>query len=97
MSKGVLERVDVMPRCVSPLKVVPKKNGKFRLICDLRYLNEFCDVPRFSSEDVAVLPQIMVTNDRAITLDLCDGFYHFPIHPDSRTYLGFQYRGFWYV
>ena len=97
LSKGVLERVDVMPRCVSPLKVVPKKNGKFRLICDLRYLNEFCDVPRFSSEDVAVLPQIMGTNDRAITLDLCDGFYHFPIHPDSRTYLGFQYRGFWYV
>ena len=35
---GVVERVSMMPRCVSPLKVVLKKNGKFRLVCDLRYL-----------------------------------------------------------
>ena len=97
LANGVVERVDETPRCVSPLKVVPKKNGKFRLICDLRYLNEFCDVPRFSSEDVSVLPQIMGTNERAVTLDLRDGFYHFPIHPDYRTYLGFQHRGCFYV
>lgn len=97
LSNGVVERVNMIPRCVSPLKVVPKKNGKFRLICDLRYLNSCCEIPRFSSEDVSVLPQIMGSNDRAVTLDLSDGFYHFPIHPDFRTYLGFQHRGRWYV
>ena len=94
---GVVECVDEMPRCVSPLKVVSKKNGKFRLICDLRYVNKYCDIPRFSSEDVSILPQIMGTHDRAVTLDLRDGFYHFPIHPTYRTYLGFQFEGHWYV
>ena len=90
LSEGIVE-------CVSPLKVIPKKNGKFRLICDLRFVNEYCDIPHFSSEDVSVLPQIMGTNDRAVTIDLRDGFYHFPIHPAYRTYLGFQYGGRWYV
>ena len=97
LASGVIERVDEIPRCVSPLKVVSKKNGNFRLICDLRYINDFCDVPRFSNEDVSVLPQIMGSNDRAITLDLRDGFFHFSVHPDYRTYLGFQYNGQWFV
>ena len=97
LSNGVVECVSEMPRCVSPLKVVPKKSGKFRLICDLRYINEHCVIPHFSSEDVSILPQIMGTHDRAVTLDLRDGFYHFSIHPDFRTYLGFQFEGRWYV
>ena len=82
---GVVERVSDRPHCVSPLKVVPKKNGKYRLICDLRYVNECCDIPRFSSEDVSILTQIMSSNERAVTLDLREGFYHFSIHPDYRT------------
>ncbi|XP_043243553.1 uncharacterized protein LOC122392575 isoform X4 [Amphibalanus amphitrite] len=35
-SRGVVQRVSETPHCVSPLKVVPKPSGKFRLICDLR-------------------------------------------------------------
>ncbi|KAF0298323.1 hypothetical protein FJT64_004336 [Amphibalanus amphitrite] len=38
----------------------------------------------------------MGTHDRAVTLDLRDGFYHFSIHPDFRTYLGFQFEGRWH-
>ncbi|XP_043192549.1 uncharacterized protein LOC122365408 [Amphibalanus amphitrite] len=34
--RGIIRRVRDMPHCVSPLKVVPKSGGKFRLICDLR-------------------------------------------------------------
>ena len=37
VQKGVVSEVEDMPLCVSALKVVPKKNGKHRLICDLRY------------------------------------------------------------
>ena len=95
--RGVIQKVDVIPHCVSPLKVVPKSNSRFRLICDLRYVNAHCDVPRFSSEGVSVLPEIVRGADLAVTIDLKDGFYHFPIHADFRTYLGFQYEGSWYV
>ena len=35
--------------------------------------------------------------DRGRLGDDTTGFYHFPIHPDYRTYLGFRYGGRWYV
>ena len=95
--RGVIQRVANVPHCVSPLKVIPKKNSNYRLICDLRYVNSHCDVPHFSSEGVSVLPEIMKEGELAVTLDLKDGFYHFPVREEFRTYLGFQYGGFWYV
>lgn len=95
--KGVIQRVASVPHCVSPLKVVPKKGSTYRLICDLRYVNAHCDVPHFSSEGVSVLPEVMRDSEMAITVDLKDGFYHFPVHTEFRKYLGFQYGGQWYV
>ena len=82
---------------VSELKVVPKKDGKNRLIGDLRYINSLCNMSHFSRENVSVMPGIMKDNERAGTIDLKDGFYHFPVHPDCRKYLGFTYGGCWYV
>ncbi|XP_043199551.1 uncharacterized protein LOC122389279 isoform X1 [Amphibalanus amphitrite] len=95
--RGVIAKVADVPHCVSPLKVVPKKNSKYRLICDLRYVNSHCDVPHFSSEGVSVLPEVMRGGELAVTVDLKDGFYHFPVREEFRTYLGFQYGGCWYV
>lgn len=95
--KGVVQKVPTVPHCVSPLKVIPKKNSNYRLICDLRYVNSHCEVPHFSSEGVTILPEVMKGGEVAVTLDLKDGFYHFPVQADFRKYLGFQYGGCWYV
>ena len=38
-NRGVIQRTAAVPHCVSPLNAVPKPSGKFRLICDLRYVN----------------------------------------------------------
>ena len=95
--RGVIEKVISQPHCVSPIKVVPKKNSKFRLICDLRYVNAHCAVQHFSSEGVSVLPEVMRNGELAVTVDLKDGFYHFPVHAEYRTFLGFQYGGSWFV
>ena len=92
-ARGVIKRVAEKPHCVSPLKVVPKQNGKFRLICDLRYVNSHCDTPRFSSEGVEILPELVRDGELAVTLDLRDGFYHFSVQPKFRKYLGFEYNG----
>ena len=35
-ARGIVKRVAERPHCVSPLKVVPKTSGKYRLICDHR-------------------------------------------------------------
>ena len=43
-ARGVIQRVSRTPLCVSPLKVVPKTSGKFRLICDLRHRWNFLKI-----------------------------------------------------
>ena len=96
-ARGVVKRVKETPHCVSPLKVVPKPNGKFRLICDLRYVNSHCNTPRFSSECVEILPELVRGGELAVTLDLRYGFYHFSIKPEFQKYLGFEYNGSWWV
>ena len=95
-SRVVIQRVSERPHCVSPLKIVPKPGGKFRLICDLRYVNSHCDTPKFSSEGV-VLSEIVHKGEQAIALDLRDGFYHFSVRPGFRTYLGFHHGCTWWV
>lgn len=41
----VIEEVCHKPHCLSPIHCVPKKNGKSRLIHDLRTLNKSCQPP----------------------------------------------------
>ncbi len=43
LQAGFIDTCQEPPRCVSPIKVVPKKgHDKFRLITDLRLLNDTC-------------------------------------------------------
>ena len=43
----------------SPLGVVPKKNGKLRLILDLRYLNKHLVKHKFKFEDLRVVADLL--------------------------------------
>jgi len=36
---GLIDKCDQKPKCVSPINCVPKKNGKYRLVTDLRQVN----------------------------------------------------------
>ena len=87
---GAIERCSSKPRCVSPIGCVPKKGGKLRMITDLRKINEYCVAPKFSSEDIGIVPTLVKSKDVCVTLDLKDGFHHISIHPDYRQYLGIQ-------
>ncbi|CAH1789104.1 unnamed protein product [Owenia fusiformis] len=51
--RGILVKKCKKPRCVSPIGCVPKKKGKFRLITDLRYLNQHCKVPSFCYDSIS--------------------------------------------
>lgn len=91
-----IEVCERKPKCVSPLGCVPKRNGKYRLITDLRNLNSFCSPPRYKNEDVRDLASILKPHDKFISLDIKDGFYHIPVHPLDREYLGFCWSGVYY-
>ena len=77
---------------ISPLGVVPKKNGKLRLILDLRYLNMFLAENHFAFEDLRIVPTLFSRGDFMFTFDLKDGYHHISIAERHRRYLGFAWQ-----
>ena len=54
---------------ISPLGVVPKKNGKLRMILDLRLVNNYIQTPRFTMEDIRKVRPRLQAGDWATTID----------------------------
>ena len=82
---------------ISPLGVVPKKNGKLRMILDLRLVNKYIQTPRFTMEDIRKVRPLLQPGDWTTTIDLKDGFHHIPILLEHQTHLGMHWRGKTYV
>ena len=94
LSKGAVE--EIIPECpghYSRIFLVPKKNGKLRLIIDLSVLNHFVYTQTFKMETQRKVKDAVQLNDRAFSLDLTDAYLHIPIHHRSRKYLRFTLRG----
>ena len=72
---------------------VPKKDtDEVRVILDLSILNTFIMCPLFkmlTMKEVKLLPQVHYT----ISIDLKDGYWHVPIAPSKRLFLGFVFQG----
>ena len=94
LSKGAVE--EIIPECpgyYSRIFLVPKKNGKLRLIIDLSVLNHFVHTQTFKMETQRKVKDAVQLNDWAFSLDLTDAYLHIPIHRRSRKYLRFTLRG----
>jgi hypothetical protein len=85
------------PKCVSPLKVVTRSNGKQRLILDLRHVNQFLMVPSFCMDFLNLLTDLADLDDLMFSLDLASGYHQVDMDPKYYTYLGFQWEGDFYV
>ena len=96
LALGAIEQTTTPPMCVSPIAVVPKKNGKLRMILNLKRLNQNVIAPRFRYENLDTLQGNLHPGDWCSSLDLKNGFFHLLVHRDSRTYLGFQFEGNFY-
>ena len=95
--QGAIERVSYRPHCVSPIKCVAKKGGKLRLVTDLRCVNDSIDSPTFQCEGINSVSQLLSKGDYMCKTDLKNGFFHIPVHPEHRKFLGFQYNNVYYV
>ena len=94
LNKRAVERVQ-NPETLgfySRIFLVPKKNGKFRLILDLSLLNRYIEKQAFKMETVKSVRQAMRLNDWAVSIDLTDAYLHVPIHRQSRKYLRFVHE-----
>jgi hypothetical protein len=86
MSKG-------KPRVVSPLKVVPKKGGQFRLILDLSRLNKYLVFPRFKYDSIDKVAEVFGQDDFLFSWDLKDGYWHQELHEGMQEYMCFEWGG----
>ena len=83
-----------IPLVVCPLGVEPKKP---RGLWDGRYLNEFCrDIP-FSMDNAARVAEVAWINAYLFKMDHKNGYFHVPLHKDSRKYFGVFWKGVYYV
>jgi hypothetical protein len=95
-SAAVLQVSDP-PFLVSSLGVVPKAEDKLRLIQDLRCLNQFLELTKFKYESIKSVPDLCAPGDFLFTVDLKSGYHHIDMYQEHWQYLGFQWRGQFYV
>jgi hypothetical protein len=86
------------PTVVSPLGVVPKRGtNKFRLTVNMRYVNRHLGKKVFKFEGLKDLADLAEKGDHAVSYDLMSGYYHVGLLPRSRTFVGFCWKGQYYV
>ena len=70
--------------------LVPKKNGKLRLVIDLSLLNPWLQCPNFQMDHAQVIRDAISPGMWATSIDLSDAYLHIPIHPLYWKFLVFQ-------
>ena len=94
LNKGVIEPMADHPRlCLSPVFLVPKRSGNFRLILNLKRINRYIGSVHFRMETLASILPYLNPGDWTVSIDLKDAYHHVPIAAQSRDLLGFTFNG----
>lgn len=72
--------------------LVPKKDGGFRPILDLRHLNIFLKTFPFRMLRAAHILCAVMKGDWFMSIDLKDAYFHIPIVPHHRKFLCFSFE-----
>lgn len=78
---------------ISPVFLVPKPDGSYRFILNLKRLNLFVKEDHFKMEDLRTALNIMQEGEFMCRLDLNDAYLMVPIHFLHRKYLRFIFDG----
>lgn len=78
---------------ISTIFIVPKPNGKFRPVINLKYLNYFVSYEHFKQETFSVVLDLIQVNDYFTSIDLKDAYFSIPVHTDFQKYLKFNWEG----
>ena len=71
--------------------------SKPRMCHDERFLNLWIKDSPFSLDYITNLPWYVGLNHFQTTLDDRSGYDHVPLHPESRTYFGLEWKGFYFM
>ena len=78
---------------VSPIFVVPKKDNKFRMILNLKNLNQFVEHNHFKMETLKYALTLVSQNCFFCSLDLQDTYISVYMAPAAQNLLKFVWKG----
>ena len=78
---------------VSELFLVPKKDGGFRPVINLKALNMFIQEKHFKMENFHLIKELVRPQEWLVKVDLKDAYFLVPVHPDHHRFLQFQRLG----
>jgi hypothetical protein len=93
IKKDAIEEVDPLSLgYYSTFFVVPKKDGGFRPILNLKPLNRYVQYQKFKMETPASIQRYLRQGHWMASVDLTDAYLHVPIHPKHRKFLRFAFN-----
>ena len=94
LSQAIEEVMDTTsPGYYSRLFLVPKPDGTFRPIIDLKKLNQFIVVPSFKMKTLFSIIASLQPNEWITKIDLKDAYHHILVHVNIRKYFRFVVAG----
>ena len=85
--KGVIMKVQYSPgQIVSGIFFLPKKDGTFRLILNLKRFNEFVTHRHFKMDSLQNIIKLVTPNCFMASIDMKDAYYSIPIKSEDRKY-----------
>lgn len=86
--KGIIEHAtsDNDDEYISNIFLRPKKNGKFRVILNLKHLNNFIEYHHFKMETFTAALGLVSENCFFGSIDLQDAYYSCPVHESDRKF-----------
>ncbi|KAK6178364.1 hypothetical protein SNE40_013160 [Patella caerulea] len=90
LDMGVIEQADhSQGEFISPIFIRPKKDGKFRLILNLKRFNQNVEYHHFKMESVHSAIKLMKPKCYMASIDLCDAYYGVSVAEEHRKFLRF--------
>ena len=94
LNKGVVEPTHCEEGdFTSTIFVRPKKDGTYRMILNLKTLNEFVSYYHFKMDNIQTALKLMRRGCFMASVDLKDAYYSVPIATEDRKYLKFEWQG----
>lgn len=78
---------------LSPIFLIPKPNGTFRFILNLKSLNKYVKTEHFKLEDIRTVCKLMTKNCYMATIDLKEAYFSVNMSNHSKKLLRFSFDG----
>ena len=81
---------------ISPIFVANKKDGSYRMILNLKRLNQHVEYQHFKMDSVWTAIRLITQNCYMASIDLKDAYYSVPIAKPHQKYLKFEWNNMLY-